>query len=94
LLDHEQNALAQIQDWSDVPRHQPLFETLLVFENFAGNGSSFDLNGRIELIRSHLSRTNYPLTIVVDPGEHPGRIGNKSIESDADTVGRRPLDEK
>jgi amino acid adenylation domain-containing protein len=88
LLDHEQNALAQIQDWSDVPRHQSLFETLLVFENFAGNGSSFDLNGRIELIRSHLSRTNYPLTIVVDPGEqvqlqavyHPSRFDAAAIK--------------
>jgi amino acid adenylation domain-containing protein len=88
LLDHEHNALAQIQDWSDVPRHQSLFETLLVFENFAGNGSSFDLNGLIELIRSHLSRTNYPLTIVVDPGEqvqlqavyHPSRFDAAAIE--------------
>jgi amino acid adenylation domain-containing protein len=88
LLDHEHSSLAQIQDWSDVPRHQPLFETLLVFENFAGNGSSFDLNGRIEPVRSHLSRTNYPLTIVVEPGEqvqlqavyHTGRFDVAAIE--------------
>lgn len=70
LLEHEHSSLKQIHDWCDAPRNLPLFETLLVFENFAGNGSSFDLDGPIELKSSHLSRTNYPLTLVVDPGEH------------------------
>jgi amino acid adenylation domain-containing protein len=87
LLEHEHNSLTQIHDWCDAPRNQPLFETLLVFENFAGNGSSFDLDGRIELTSSHLSRTNYPLTLVVEPGEnlqiqavyHEGRFDEAAI---------------
>lgn len=69
LLDHEHSSLTQIQECSDLPRNLPLFETLLVVENFAGSGSSLDLDGPVGLSRSHLSRTNYPLTLVVDPGD-------------------------
>ena len=72
LLEHEHSSLKQIQEWSNVPRNLPLFETLLVFENFAGFGSSLDLDGAIRLSSSHLSRTNYPLTLVVDPGAQLG----------------------
>jgi amino acid adenylation domain-containing protein len=67
LLEHEHSALSQIQEWCDTPRSLPLFETLVVFENFSGSGSSFDLEGPVHLLHSHLSRTNYPLTLVVDP---------------------------
>ncbi|MBC8030242.1 MAG: amino acid adenylation domain-containing protein [Pyrinomonadaceae bacterium] len=70
LLEHEHSSLKQIQQWSDVPRNSPLFETLLVFENFAGAGSSFRLDGPIEVLGAHFARTNYPLTLVVDPGNH------------------------
>ena len=47
-LEYEHCSLKQIQNWSEVPFSMPLFETLLVFENFAGSGSSFDLDGQIE----------------------------------------------
>lgn len=68
LLEHEHTSLKDIQEWSELPRNLPLFDTLMVFENFAGSGSLFDLNGAIEMASSHFSRTNYPLTIVVNPG--------------------------
>jgi amino acid adenylation domain-containing protein len=67
LLEHEQTPLSKLQEWCDAPRNLPLFDTLVVFENFAGSGSSFQLDGSMKLVRSHLSRTNYPLTLVVDP---------------------------
>lgn len=67
-LEYEHCSLKQIQNWSDVPFNLPLFETLLVFENFAGSGSSFDLDGPVEVSSAQLSRTNYPLTLVVNPG--------------------------
>ena len=67
LLEHEHSSLTQIQQWCDAPRNLPLFETLVVFENFAGSGSSFELDGPVHPVKSHLSRTNYPLTLVVDP---------------------------
>jgi amino acid adenylation domain-containing protein len=67
-LEYEYCSLKQIQNWSGVPFNLPLFETLLVFENFAGSGSSFDLDGAVEVSSTQLSRTNYPLTLIVNPG--------------------------
>lgn len=66
-LEYEHCSLKQIQQWSGVPFNLPLFETLLVFENFAGSGSSFELDGPVEVSSTQLSRTNYPLTLVVNP---------------------------
>jgi len=66
-LEYEHCSLKQIQNWSSVPFNLPLFETLLVFENFAGSGSSFELDGPVEVSSTQLSRTNYPLTLVVNP---------------------------
>jgi amino acid adenylation domain-containing protein len=66
-LEYEYCSLKQIQNWSDVPFNLPLFDTLLVFENFAGSGSSFELDGPVEVSSTQLSRTNYPLTLVVNP---------------------------
>jgi len=68
-LEYEYCSLKQIQNWSEVPFNLPLFETLLVFENFAGSGSSFALDGPVEVSSTQLSRTNYPLTLVVNPAE-------------------------
>lgn len=88
LLEHEFSSLTQIQQWNDLPRHSPLFETLLVFENFAGAGSSFELDGPINVISAQVSRTNYPLTLVVDPDNelrlqlvyHRSRFAEQAIE--------------
>ena len=71
-LEYEHCSLKQVQNWSEVPFNLPLFETLLVFENFAGSGSSFDLDGPVELTSAQLSRTNYPLTLVVNPAAQLG----------------------
>ena len=87
-LDYEHCSLKQIQSWSDVPFNMPLFETLLVCENFAGSGSSFDLDGPIDVFSAQLSRTNYPLTLVVNPGNelrlqivyHRNRFADDVIE--------------
>ncbi|HEX3282865.1 MAG TPA: amino acid adenylation domain-containing protein, partial [Pyrinomonadaceae bacterium] len=87
-LEYEHCSLKQIQNWSDVPFNLPLFETLVVFENFAGSGSSFDLEGTIEVSSAQLSRTNYPLTLVVNPGDemqlqliyHRNRFDDEVIE--------------
>jgi surfactin family lipopeptide synthetase C len=65
-LDYEYCSLKEIQQWSDSPFNLPLFETLLVFENFAGAGSLFELDGPVEVSSTQLSRTNYPLTLIVN----------------------------
>ncbi len=66
VLRHQFSPLTQIQTWSEIPKGTPLFESLIVFENFSRRSSSSqaisDLNTRD--VRS-FSKTNYPLTLVV-----------------------------
>ncbi|MGZ5482190.1 MAG: non-ribosomal peptide synthetase [Pyrinomonadaceae bacterium] len=67
LREHETTSLKQIHEWSDVPNNRPLFETLVVFENFIGHDLQLNLGGDIQMSRSHLARTNYPLVLVMNP---------------------------
>ncbi len=71
MRQHEHAPLAAIQTWSDVPRGTPLFQTLVVFENYPVDGSLRRGSGalRISNIRRPLTRTNYPLVLLVEPGE-------------------------
>jgi amino acid adenylation domain-containing protein/non-ribosomal peptide synthase protein (TIGR01720 family) len=66
LRQYEYSSLAQVQEWSDVPRGRALFESIFVFENYPVDAS---LAGRREIagIRS-IEQTNYPLTIAAEPG--------------------------
>jgi len=60
---HEHTPLLNILGWAEVPRHLPLFESILVFQNFTAE-STFAI--------SHsgvFQRTNYPLTLEVTPAE-------------------------
>lgn len=70
LHSHEHASLADIHDWSDVPSHRSLFETLLVFENLPrqsdGNGSSDEVS--MTNFRSGLTAA-FPLTIAVTLGD-------------------------
>ncbi|MBD2131004.1 amino acid adenylation domain-containing protein [Sphaerospermopsis sp. FACHB-1094] len=66
-------SLAEIQKVSDILPRMPLFESLLVFENYPVDSSKQDKEETLDI--SHLScfeRTNYPLTIVINPGSHLG----------------------
>jgi amino acid adenylation domain-containing protein/non-ribosomal peptide synthase protein (TIGR01720 family) len=69
LREYEYSPLAEVQGWSDVPRGQSLFASLLVFENYpvevAAGAQGADL--RLGAVTS-FDRTNYPLTIIVAPG--------------------------
>lgn len=63
-------SLVEIQRWSEVPNHIPLFESLLVFENYPVSIESI-----LKFVNSHLqiqdaqgfAQTNYPLTLGVIP---------------------------
>jgi amino acid adenylation domain-containing protein/thioester reductase-like protein len=61
---YEYSPLVQVQEWSDVPRDLPLFESILVFENFPVDSSlqkwAVDLN--IHQSRS-VETTHYPITV-------------------------------
>ncbi len=57
--------LAQIQSWSELPRGDHLFDSIVVFENYPINDESAAAHGlRIRDLRA-VETTNYPLTVVV-----------------------------
>jgi amino acid adenylation domain-containing protein/non-ribosomal peptide synthase protein (TIGR01720 family) len=70
VREFEHSSLLDIQKWSEVPRGETLFESLLAFENFPVDTSlkaeDFGLN--VAEV-SFFETTNYPLTLVVVPGD-------------------------
>jgi amino acid adenylation domain-containing protein len=68
---YEFSPLVRVQEWSDVPRGQPLFESGVVFENFPHDAGLLSRSGghrpAIESVALH-EQTNFPLTLVVVPG--------------------------
>lgn len=73
LRQYEYTPLVRIQEWSEAPRGQPLFESILVFENYPVDDSLREQGGSLQIqdVR-HYSRTNYPITLVVSPGSTIG----------------------
>lgn len=66
----EYSSLSNIQEWSDVPRGQPLFESLLAFENFPFDKSLKAEDFGLDVAEiSFWETTHYPLTVVVIPGD-------------------------
>ena len=89
-LPYAHSPLAQVQGFSEVPRGQALFESLLVVENYPINEALHQGNGplAIEDIRA-VEQTNYPLTVVVVPGsEGLLRISHATEQLDEATVER------
>ncbi len=87
---YEHTPLVQIQEWSEVPRRQPLFESILVFENYPVDASLQEYKGSLEIenIRS-IEQTNYPLTVVSGPGRTlPLKISYAPRRFDAETIRR------
>src|SRR5581483_976291 len=65
---YEYSPLAQVQTCSQVPAGQPLFESLLVFENYPLQSASVEqMSLSCEQVQM-AERTNYPLTLLVSPG--------------------------
>ncbi|PYP88322.1 MAG: hypothetical protein DMF61_06950 [Blastocatellia bacterium AA13] len=66
---YEYSPLIQIQRWSELPPRQPLFETLIVFENYPTDESlghgSFTVTG-IQV----REKTHYPLTLTASLGSN------------------------
>ncbi|BAY66479.1 amino acid adenylation domain-containing protein [Calothrix brevissima NIES-22] len=61
--------LVEIQGWSEIPRGMPLFESIVVFENYPVDAAVQQHNGNLQIsdIRGS-EQTNYPLTVSVVPG--------------------------
>lgn len=68
LQKHETTPLVQVQSWSDLSADQPLFESLLVLENYPRQRRA--AGGQLA-IRDYFSyeRTNYPLTLRLIPDD-------------------------
>lgn len=70
IQQYDYSLLMKVQAWSGLPRSLPLFNDILVFENYPIQPVlSAQLGGlRICDIRS-IEQTNYPITVAVTPGE-------------------------
>ena len=79
----EYSPLVEVRRWSEVPGDQPLFESLLVYENFPLDAAvSTRLEGRFQ-------RTNYPLAVVAEPGrELQLRLGYDRSRCEPAAIGR------
>jgi amino acid adenylation domain-containing protein len=70
---YEHSPLVEVQGWSEVQRGRPLFESLLVFENYpasdspGGRGDDGAAGLRIRQVQFE-EQTNYPLSVMVAPG--------------------------
>ncbi|HKV07867.1 MAG TPA: amino acid adenylation domain-containing protein, partial [Thermoanaerobaculia bacterium] len=67
---HEHVPLVDIQGWSPVPRGTPLFESLVVFENYPAEEALSEGGGpglQVDGVDSH-ETTHYPLVLIAVPG--------------------------
>jgi hypothetical protein len=90
---YEYSPLARVQEWSEVQRGTPLFESIFVFENYpvesaAGNWLKEPHSGlRMSRVRS-IERSNYPLTVWAIPGrELVLKIGYDARHFDDTSIG-------
>src|SRR5262249_60775003 len=66
---YEYSPLVQVQGWSDVPRGLPLFESLLVFENYPARTAIQEWRGSLEIRHVRfMSSPLYPITVAAVPG--------------------------
>ncbi len=97
LRRYEYSALMEVQSWSEVPRNPdvgkgglPLFESIVVFENYPIDRSLGELAGSLEVehVYSH-QQANYPLAIMAIPAaELHLRLSYDAQRFDAGTIAR------
>lgn len=90
IRQYEYTPLVEIQGWSEIPRGLPLFESIVVFENYPVDQALSDWRKNLEIENlSAVDHTNYPLTISVIPGsELEIRIAGDSTRFDTATITR------
>ncbi|MER6397891.1 non-ribosomal peptide synthase/polyketide synthase [Kitasatospora sp. NPDC001603] len=62
-------SLAQLQTWSEVPGGTSLFDSIVVFENYPFDEDAVNRYGLAVEAERDVEPTNYPLCVVVVPGE-------------------------
>ncbi|GGM17167.1 non-ribosomal peptide synthetase [Streptomyces fumigatiscleroticus] len=66
---HDFVSLAQVQTWSEVPGGTHLFDSIVVFENYPFDEGALARHGLAVEQERDLEPTNYPLSVVVAPGD-------------------------
>ncbi|GGR87730.1 hypothetical protein GCM10010252_28150 [Streptomyces aureoverticillatus] len=66
---HDFVSLAQMQTWSDIPGGTSLFDSIVVFENYPFDAGALARHGLAVEQERDLEPTNYPLTVMISPGE-------------------------
>ncbi|MGH8549115.1 MAG: amino acid adenylation domain-containing protein [Methylococcales bacterium] len=70
LRDYEQTPLVDVQSWSELPRGETLFDSVVVFENYPLDRELAQRIDGVEVSNvCFREQTNYPLTLVGIPGE-------------------------
>ncbi len=69
MRQYEYTPLTRVQEWSEVARGTPLFESVFVFENYPLDRALLERTADLEIrdLRA-VEWTHYPLTVVVPPG--------------------------
>jgi amino acid adenylation domain-containing protein len=63
-LEHQTTPLGRVQDWCGVDPRLPLFESILILQNYPG-GEAFDRHGALRLLHARsYEQIHYPLTVV------------------------------
>lgn len=69
LRDHEHTSLLKLQEWSEVPRGMPLFESIVMFENYEMNAVLREAGGNWKHREFQLlEQINYPLVLTAYAG--------------------------
>ncbi len=67
---HEYTPLARINEWSDMPRGEALFDTLLVLVNYPLQETTDDNPSSLKIVeRDPVDQSNYPLAVLMVPAE-------------------------
>ncbi len=87
---YESTSLVTLQGYSDVPRGRPLFESILVFENYPIDAALPARAGRLGVTDLRfLEQSHYPLTLFVVPGgEMLLRVGYDARRFEEATIER------
>ncbi len=68
--EYEYTPLLEIQKWSEIPRGLPLFESIVAFNNYPVDAGRSQLSESIGASDYRVfEKTNYPLNLVVKPGQ-------------------------
>ncbi|MEJ2636842.1 MAG: amino acid adenylation domain-containing protein [Calditrichia bacterium] len=90
MRQYEYSSLTSVQGWSEVPRDLPLFNSILVFENYPVKTAMSKTEASLEVKDIDFAeQTNYPITVVAGLSDTLTlRIVYDSGQYDASTINR------